>query len=96
MSGWGPRKRFWSRASVRPADGGVAVELDGKPLHTPGRRPVVVPTAALAEAIATEWNALDDVIRPERLPFTRAANSAIDQLRRARCRGRRAGRLRRQ
>lgn len=80
MSGWGPRKRFWSQASVRPVEGGVAVELDGKPLHTPERRPVVVPTAALAEAIAAEWNALDDVIRPERLPFTRAANSAIDQL----------------
>ena len=48
------------------------------------RRPagaaLVVPTEALAAAIAAEWDALDGEIRPERLPLTRAANSAIDRV----------------
>jgi chaperone required for assembly of F1-ATPase len=80
MSGWGPRKRFWTQASVRPAEGGFAVELDGRPLRTPDRRAVVVPTEALAQGIAAEWDALEGEVRPERLPLTRAVNSAIDQI----------------
>ena len=60
--------------------GGFGVRLDGRPLRTPAGAPLVVPTEALAAAIAAEWDALDGEIRPERLPFTRAANVAIDRV----------------
>jgi chaperone required for assembly of F1-ATPase len=75
------RRRFWKRVSVVPQDdGGYGVFLDAKPLTTPERRPLTVPTEALAEAIAAEWEAVEGEIRPEALPFTRAANSALDRV----------------
>jgi chaperone required for assembly of F1-ATPase len=77
---WAPRRRFWQAAAVRPEAGGFAVSLDARVLRTPAGAPLRVPTAALAQAIASEWDALDAEIRPERLPFTRAANSAIDRV----------------
>jgi chaperone required for assembly of F1-ATPase len=52
--------------------------LDGKPLRTPAKRCFAVPTRALAEAIAAEWQAQGDQIDPHSLPLTRLANSAID------------------
>ncbi len=77
---WAPSRRFWTEVATRPVDGGIAIELDARPLRTPGRAPVVVPGAALAEAIAAEWAAIDGEIRPEALPMTRLANTAIDRL----------------
>lgn len=80
MSGWA-RKRFWTAAEVAPEDGGFGIRLDGRPVRTPGRAPLVVPTRALAELIAAEWAAQEDRIRPETMPATRAANSAIEKVR---------------
>lgn len=77
---WTPRKRFWQRAAVVPLGDGFGVSLDAKPLATPGGQTLVVPTAALARALADEWDAIEGEIRPERLPLTRAANSAIDRV----------------
>lgn len=79
MSEWRP-KRFWKTAEVTVADGGFGVALDGRPVRTPGKRLLVVPTRALAEGIAAEWNAQGDVLRPETMPFTRAANTAIERV----------------
>lgn len=75
-----PRKRFWMAAQVRPEGPGFGVMLDERPLKTPAGARLVVPTEALASAIASEWDALEGEIRPERLPLTRAANSAIDRI----------------
>ncbi len=75
-----PRRRFWTRASVTPVERGFGVALDARPLATPAGAPLGVPTAALAAAIAAEWDAIEGEIRPERLPLTRAANSAIDRV----------------
>ncbi|MDO5613604.1 MAG: ATP12 family protein [Paracoccus sp. (in: a-proteobacteria)] len=81
MSEWKVR-RFWKAASIRPAEDaqGWEVALDGKPLRTPGKLPLILPTQALAQAIADEWDAQDDIIRPDRMPLTRAANSAIEKV----------------
>ncbi|MFT3971996.1 MAG: ATP12 family protein [Amaricoccus sp.] len=75
-----PRKRFWTAARPRAEGTGFGVSLDARPLKTPSGAALVVPTEALAAAIAAEWDALDGEIRPERLPLTRAANSAIDRI----------------
>ena len=79
MSGWKAR-RFWNAALVEPVEGGFAVTLDGRPVKTPARTPLVVPTAGLAQAIAAEWEAQTGLVRPDTMPFTRMANSAIDKV----------------
>lgn len=76
---WAP-KRFWKVARVEASGAGYGVQLDDKPLRTPAGAPLVVPTAALAEAIAAEWDGLSEKIDPARLPLTRAANAAIDRV----------------
>ncbi|MBK4214925.1 ATPase [Paracoccus caeni] len=79
MSEWKAR-RFWKAATTQPADGGWEVLLDDKPLRTPGKKPLILPTEALAKAIAEEWDAQTDVIAPLTMPLTRAANSAIEKV----------------
>ena len=79
MSVWAAR-RFWKVASVVPAEGGFAVHLDARPVRTPLKAPLVLPTRALAEAVAAEWDAQVSKVNPETMPFTRTANSAIDKV----------------
>ncbi len=79
MTGWAA-KRFWSAASVVEDAGGFAIALDGRRVRTPAKAALVVPTRALARAIAAEWDAQIDKVRPETMPFTRTANSAIDKV----------------
>ncbi|KAB2917815.1 MAG: ATPase [Hyphomicrobiaceae bacterium] len=77
-------KRFYTSVSVVAAEGkaaGFRVLLDGKPVRTPAKAEFVVPTAALAEAIAAEWEAQRAHIDPATMPLTRLANSAIDGVR---------------
>lgn len=79
MTEW-KAKRFWKTAETRPVDNGWEVVLDGRPVRTPGKLPLVLPTQALAQAIAEEWDAQQDVIDPTSMPLTRAANSAIEKV----------------
>jgi chaperone required for assembly of F1-ATPase len=73
------RKRFYSQAHVGEAESGsFPLQLDAKPVKTPARRLLAVPTRALAEKIADEWNAQQEVIDPARMPLTRLANAVID------------------
>ena len=70
-------KRFWKDVRV---DDELGVRLDGKPVRTPGRVPLIVPNAVLAEAIADEWRAVGDDIDPRAMPLTGIANAAIDRV----------------
>lgn len=79
MSAWAP-KRFWKAATAEPCDGGFTVRLDGRPVKTPAKTPLVLPTLAMAQAIAAEWDAQEGLLRPETMPATRAANSALDKV----------------
>ena len=79
MAEWKAR-RFWKTADIRPQGEGWEVVLDGRPLRTPGKLPLILPTEALARAIAAEWDAQTDVIDPNRMPLTRAANSAVEKV----------------
>ena len=72
-------KRVYKRVTSGPADGGFGVALDGRPLRTPGKVPLVVPSAALAAAIATEWDAQEGELRPAAMPLYRLAATAIDR-----------------
>lgn len=73
-------KRFYKTVGVVEADTGFAVTLDGKAMRTPNKAPLVVPTRALAEAIAAEWEAQGETIRVPELYLTRLANTAIDRV----------------
>ncbi|MCF3972349.1 ATP12 family chaperone protein [Paracoccus salsus] len=79
MSEWKAR-RFWQSASVRDLQEGWEVALDDRPVRTPGKHPLILPTLPLAQAIADEWDAQVDVIDPYSMPLTRAANSAIEKV----------------
>ena len=81
MTGGWKAKRFWKDVSVTEAEGGFAVMLDTRRVQTPGKQPLVVPTEAMAQAIAAEWAAQDGEIKPLTMPVTRAANSAIERVR---------------
>jgi len=72
-------KRFYEAAWAEAGEPGWRVVLDARPVRTPQRAPLVLPTRALAEAIAAEWEAQEAEIRPEQMPLTRLANSAIDR-----------------
>lgn len=79
MSEWAV-KRFWNEARVTDADTGHAIALDGRLVKTPAKAPLVVPTRALGQAIADEWNVVDEQIDPLKMPMTRSANAAIDKV----------------
>jgi chaperone required for assembly of F1-ATPase len=72
-------KRIYRTVATESAAGGHAVTLDGKRMRTPGRRELLLPTPRLATAIAAEWDAQVDEIRPATMPLTRLAATAIDR-----------------
>ena len=71
-------KRFYKEVGVGAVGDGFAVTLDGRSPRTPGQKPVVVPSEALARAMAAEWAAQDELIDPATMPFVRLVNSAIE------------------
>jgi len=73
-------KRFYTAVTAAPRGDGHAVHLDGRPLRTPGKLVLILPTAALADAIAVEWSAQGEHIDPLTMPLTRLANSVRDQV----------------
>jgi len=79
MTEW-KAKRFWTSAAVIESDGGYQIELDGRPVRTPGKLPLVLPTRAMAEAVAAEWDAQEGEIKPLTMPVTRSANSAVERV----------------
>ncbi len=72
------RRRFYENASVSEVPNGYAVQLDGKPVHTPARHLLAAPTPRLAQEVAAEWNAQTEFVDPAKMPLTRLANSIID------------------
>ena len=83
-------RRFYKQAGVEQAgvelgEGGAgersfALTLDGKRARTPGKATLQVPSEALARAIAAEWQVQEARIRPETMPLTRIAGTAIDKV----------------
>ena len=74
-------KRFYKSAAASQTPDGFAVELDGRAVKTPAGRPLALPTLALAEAVAAEWNAQGDEIAPKSMHLMALAGTAIDRVR---------------
>lgn len=73
-------KRFWTSAAAIPGEDGWHIHLDGRPVRTPARAPLRLPSLPLARAIAAEWDAQGDIIDPRSMPMTGLANAAIDHV----------------
>jgi len=73
-------KRFYKTVSVSPQGGDYAITLDDRPMKTPQRNPLAVPTGGLAEAVAEEWAAQGEDIVPASMPLTALAQGALDQV----------------
>jgi chaperone required for assembly of F1-ATPase len=71
-------KRFYQDVAVKDDGAGAAPLLDGKKVRTPAKAQLVLPTRALAAAVAEEWRAQGERIDPATMPLTKLANSAID------------------
>ena len=75
-------KRFYQEVAIEDkGDGAASLRLDGKPVRTPGKAPLVLPNRKLADAVAEEWRAQGERIDPATMPLTKLANSAIDGVR---------------
>ena len=73
-------KRFWKTAEAVPDQGGWTIRLDARPVRTPARALLSVPTRGLAEAIAAEWDSTGETVDPRAMPLTGLANAAIDRV----------------
>jgi len=71
------RKRFYQRAHVGDA-APFAILLDDRPVRTPAGNALALPSRALGEAVAAEWDAQQERIDPAAMPLTRLVNSVID------------------
>ena len=72
-------KRFYKSVTVEGAGKEWAVLLDGKQIRTPGKIKLTMPSKALAEILAVEWEAQTDRINPSLMPATRLVNVAVEQ-----------------
>jgi chaperone required for assembly of F1-ATPase len=70
-------RRFYKDVNVTAERG---ITLDGRPVRTPAKAPLLLPTAAMADAVAEEWRAQGDKIDPRSMPVTGLANAAIDRV----------------
>ena len=71
-------KRFYKDVSVVPVDDGFAVHLDGKPVRTPGKAVLALPTETAAPLVAREFAAQREPLDPITMPGRRLVNTAID------------------
>jgi chaperone required for assembly of F1-ATPase len=71
-------RRFYREVTIEPGEGPAGVLLDGRPVLTPARHVLRLPTRALAEAVAAEWAAQGERIEPHAMPLTRLSTTATD------------------
>lgn len=71
-------KRFYKDASAAAQGGGWQVMLDGRGVRTPGGKPQIVPTQAMADALAAEWVGQGETIDPAAFILRDLADYALD------------------
>ncbi len=73
-------KKLYQTTSIERRSDHWQVVLDARPVRTPGKRWLAVPTQALAQALAEEWAAQGETVQPETMPLTQYACSALDRV----------------
>ena len=73
-------KRFYKQVSTAEVEGGWQVTLDGRGIKTQGGNPQIVPTRALADALAEEWASQGEKIDPKSFVLRDQADYAIEHV----------------
>ena len=73
-------QKFYQSVAVMQGEGGYAVQLDGKPVKTPAKQPLVIASEKLAARVAEEWRAQGERIDPDTMPITRILTIARDRV----------------
>ena len=73
-------KRFYKDVTVKTSESGYQICLDDRPVRSPAKAVVVLPSQALAEAVQAEWQAVEDEIQPEDMPLYSMAVTVTDRV----------------
>ena len=73
-------KRFYETVGVEKVKAGYQLTLDGRPIRSPGRRDLVLPSRALADAVGAEWEAQLETVDPTVMPTMSLVATAIDRV----------------
>jgi chaperone required for assembly of F1-ATPase len=73
-------RRFYKEAALRPSGRAYEILLDSRPVKTPAKNGLLVPSEELGQAIVEEWNCQGEKIDPRSMPLTGLANAAIDRV----------------
>ncbi len=73
-------KRFYKVVTVERQEDGFCLHLDGRPVKTPLKKTLLMPTSALAEAVAEEWERQEEHIDPGSMLLTKLSNTALDRV----------------
>ncbi len=71
-------KRFYESVGIEAREDGFSITLDGKPVKTPAKNLLTLPTREAAELVVAEWAGQGEHIDPATMPITKLANTAID------------------
>ncbi len=74
------KKRFYKEVSFAANADNWLVQLDGRDLRSPSGKPLSLPGADLADAIASEWAAQGDEVDPASMPIFSLAVTVIDRV----------------
>ena len=72
-------KCFYKDVKTEIDDGIYQIKLDGRSVKTPAKAELATKSRALAEAIAEEWRSQEETVRPQEMPLTTLACTAIDR-----------------
>ena len=73
----GSSRRFWTSAETQASPDGYRITLDGRPVRLPDGAVLECASAALAAAVAQEWNAVGETYGPDDLGLTRLAGTML-------------------
>ncbi len=73
-------KRFYKEVALVEQAGGYGLTLDGRPVKTPLKQLLSMPTKALADGVAREWDAQNEHINPATMLLTKLCNTALDRV----------------
>ncbi len=73
-------RRFYASVETEQAAEQWRVALDGRPVRAPTKNVLELPTEALANAVAKEWEAQEEHIEPATMPFTKLCNTAVGRV----------------
>jgi len=73
-------KRFYKSVSLQEQPGGFGLALDERPVKTPLKKALMMPSRGLGDAVAQEWERQEEHIDPNSMMLTKLCNTALDRV----------------